>query len=74
MVKKELILKVKRDLVEKEILEIIKTNLEIEKFLKRPSNKKINICTQQTYKYYTIKNVPKKNYTSSFVVTIILWV
>ena len=32
--KKRAILKVKRDVVEKEILEIIKVNLEIEKFLK----------------------------------------
>ena len=32
--KKRAILKVKRDVVEKEILEIIKLNLEIEKFLK----------------------------------------
>ena len=40
MVKKELILKVKRDMVEKEILEIIKANLEIEKFLKNKSIKK----------------------------------
>jgi len=32
--KKRAILKVKRDVIEKEILEIIKTNLEIKKFLK----------------------------------------
>ena len=32
--KKRAILKVKKDVVKKEILEIIKTNLEIEKFLK----------------------------------------
>ena len=32
--KKRAVLKVKRDLVEKEILQIIKLNLEIEKFLK----------------------------------------
>ena len=38
--KKRAILKVKRDLVEKEILEIIKLNLEIEKFLKHQSIKK----------------------------------
>ena len=38
--KKRAILKVKRDVVEKEILEIIKTNLEIEKFLKDQSIKK----------------------------------
>ncbi|MDB3968704.1 leucine--tRNA ligase [Candidatus Pelagibacter ubique] len=38
--KKRAILKVKRDMVEKEILEIIKANLEIEKFLKNKSIKK----------------------------------
>ena len=38
--KKRAILKVKRDLVEKEILEIIKLNLEIEKFLKNQIIKK----------------------------------
>jgi leucyl-tRNA synthetase len=38
--KKRAILKVKRDVVEKEILEIIKLNLEIEKFLKDQSIKK----------------------------------
>ncbi|MDC3369765.1 leucine--tRNA ligase, partial [Candidatus Pelagibacter ubique] len=38
--KKRAILKIKRDVVEKEILEIIKTNLEIEKFLKDSSIKK----------------------------------
>ena len=38
--KKRLILKVKRDLVEKEILEIIKINLAIEKFLKNQTIKK----------------------------------
>jgi len=38
--KKRAILKVKRDVVEKEILEIIKTNLEIEKFLKDQKIKK----------------------------------
>ena len=38
--KKRAILKIKRDVVEKEILEIIKTNLEIEKFLKDQSIKK----------------------------------
>ncbi|MDB2709280.1 leucine--tRNA ligase [Candidatus Pelagibacter bacterium] len=38
--KKRAILKVKRDVVEKEILEIIKTNLEIEKFLKDQTIKK----------------------------------
>jgi len=32
--KKRAIIKVKRDVVEKEILEIIKLNLEVEKFLK----------------------------------------
>ena len=44
------------------------------KISKRPKNKKNNICTQQAYKYYTIKNAPKTNYTSSFIATIILWV
>ena len=38
--KKRAILNVKRDVVEKEILEIIKTNLEIEKFLKNQTIKK----------------------------------
>ncbi|MDB4821231.1 leucine--tRNA ligase [Candidatus Pelagibacter sp.] len=38
--KKRAILKVKRDVVEKEILEIIKLNIEIEKFLKDQSIKK----------------------------------
>jgi len=38
--KKRAILKVKRDVVEKEILEIIKLNLEIEKFLKNQTIKK----------------------------------
>ena len=38
--KKRAILKIKRDVVEKEILEIIKTNLEIEKFLKDQTIKK----------------------------------
>ena len=38
--KKRTILNVKRDVVEKEILEIIKTNLEIEKFLKNQTIKK----------------------------------
>ena len=38
--KKRAILKVKRDVVEKEILEIIKVNLEIEKFLKDQTIKK----------------------------------
>ena len=38
--KKRTILKVKRDMVEKEILEIIKANLEIEKFLKDQTIKK----------------------------------
>ena len=38
--KKRAILKVKRDVVEKEILEIIKLNLEIEKFLKDQTIKK----------------------------------
>ena len=38
--KKRAILKIKRDVVEKEILEIIKTNLEIEKFLKDQKIKK----------------------------------
>ena len=38
--KKRAILKIKRDVVEKEILEIIKLNLEIEKFLKHQSIKK----------------------------------
>jgi len=38
--KKRAILKIKRDVVEKEILEIIKTNLEIEKFLKDKTIKK----------------------------------
>ena len=38
--KKRAILKIKRDVVEKEILEIIKTNLEIEKFLKNQTIKK----------------------------------
>ena len=38
--KKRAILNVKRDVVEKEILEIIKTNLEIEKFLKDQTIKK----------------------------------
>jgi len=38
--KKRAILKVKRDMVEKEILEIIKLNLEIEKFLKEKTIKK----------------------------------
>ena len=38
--KKRTILKVKRDMVEKEILEIIKVNLEIEKFLKDQTIKK----------------------------------
>ena len=38
--KKRAILKAKRDVVEKEILEIIKTNLEIEKFLKDQTIKK----------------------------------
>jgi leucyl-tRNA synthetase len=38
--KKRTILNVKRDVVEKEILEIIKTNLEIEKFLKDQKIKK----------------------------------
>ena len=38
--KKRAILKVKRDMVEKEILEIIKLNLEIEKFLKDQTIKK----------------------------------
>ncbi|MDA7447119.1 leucine--tRNA ligase [Candidatus Pelagibacter ubique] len=38
--KKRAILKAKRDVVEKEILEIIKTNLEIEKFLKDQKIKK----------------------------------
>ena len=38
--KKRGILKVKRDVVEKEILEIIKVNLEIEKFLKDQKIKK----------------------------------
>ena len=32
--KKRAVLKVKRDVIEKEILEIVKTNLEIKKFLK----------------------------------------
>ena len=40
MVKKRTILKVKRDMVEKEILEMIKVNLEIEKFLKDQTIKK----------------------------------
>jgi len=38
--KKRAILKIKRDVVEKEILKIIKTNLEIEKFLKDQTIKK----------------------------------
>jgi len=38
--KKRAILKIKRDVVEKEILEIVKTNLEIEKFLKDQTIKK----------------------------------
>ena len=38
--KKRAILNVKRDVVEKEILKIIKTNLEIEKFLKDQKIKK----------------------------------
>ena len=38
--KKRAILKIKRDMVEKEILEIIKTNLKIEKFLKDQTIKK----------------------------------
>jgi leucyl-tRNA synthetase len=38
--KKRAILKIKRDMVKKEILEIIKTNLEIEKFLKDQTIKK----------------------------------
>ncbi|MDA9025378.1 leucine--tRNA ligase, partial [Candidatus Pelagibacter sp.] len=38
--KKRAILKVKRDVIEKEILEIIKLNLEIKKFLKHQSIKK----------------------------------
>ena len=38
--KKRAILKVKRDVVEKEILEIIKLNLEIGKFLKNQTIKK----------------------------------
>ena len=38
--KKRAILKVKRDVVEKEIFEIIKVNLEIEKFLKGQTIKK----------------------------------
>jgi len=38
--KKRAVLKVKRDVVEKEILKIIKTNLEIEKFLKNQTIKK----------------------------------
>ena len=38
--KKRAILKIKRDVVEKEILEIIKTNLESEKFLKDQTIKK----------------------------------
>jgi len=38
--KKRAILRIKRDVVEKEILEIIKTNLEIEKFLKDQTIKK----------------------------------
>ena len=38
--KKRAILKIKRDVVEKEILEIVKTNLEIEKFLKNQTIKK----------------------------------
>ena len=38
--KKRAILKVKRDVLEKEILEIIKVNLEIEKFLKDQTIKK----------------------------------
>ena len=38
--KKRAILKVKRDVVEKEILEIIKLNLEIKKFLKDQTIKK----------------------------------
>ncbi|MDC0391808.1 leucine--tRNA ligase [Candidatus Pelagibacter ubique] len=38
--KKRAILKIKRDVIEKEILEIIKTNLEIEKFLKDQTIKK----------------------------------
>ena len=38
--KKRAILKVKRDVVEKEILEILKLNLEIEKFLKNQTIKK----------------------------------
>ena len=38
--KKRAILKVKRDIVEKEILEIIKLNLEIKKFLKDQTIKK----------------------------------
>jgi leucyl-tRNA synthetase len=38
--KKRAILKVKRDVVEKEILEVIKSNLEIEKFLKDQTIKK----------------------------------
>ena len=38
--KKRAILKVKRDVVEKKILEIIKLNLEIEKFLKNQTIKK----------------------------------
>ncbi len=38
--KKRAILKIKRDVVEKEILEIIKLNLEIEKFLKEQIIKK----------------------------------
>ncbi|MDA9138824.1 leucine--tRNA ligase [Candidatus Pelagibacter ubique] len=38
--KKRAILKLKRDVVEKEIIEVIKTNLEIEKFLKDQTIKK----------------------------------
>ena len=38
--KKRAILKVKRDVVEKEILEIIRLNLEIKKFLKDQTIKK----------------------------------
>ena len=38
--KKRAILRVKRDVIEKEILEIIKLNLEIEKFLKDQTIKK----------------------------------
>ncbi|MDA7464668.1 leucine--tRNA ligase [Candidatus Pelagibacter ubique] len=39
--KKRAILKVKRDVIEKEIIEIIKTNLEIEKFLRDQTIKKL---------------------------------